>query len=183
GEGRQKTVNILSEARRIHFIGVGGSGIIAPDAQQKFLRIDKLSCACSDMRTAATLVASANADKGDVVIGFAFAGGARKGAEILQLANENNINTIRLTKYGHSIVAEQADINLYTSATQEPTFRSGATSSRMAQLQVIDILFMSVASLQYDKSVKHLDATRDALNFLTNDRKKYSRKKNRTPPF
>lgn len=182
-EELQKTVNILSEARRIHFIGVGASGIIAQDAQQKFLRIDKLSYAFSDMHTAATLVANANADKGDVVIGISFSGETPEVASILQLANENNINTISLTKYGHSIVAEQADINLYTSATQEPTFRSGATSSRMAQLQVIDILFMSVASLQYDKSVKHLDATRDALNFLTNDRKKYSRKKNRTPPF
>src|SRR5699024_9605754 len=82
-----------------------------------------------------------NADKGDVVIGISFSGETPEVASILQLANENNINTISLTKYGHSIVAEQADINLYTSATQEPTFRSGATSSRMAQLQVIDILF------------------------------------------
>src|SRR5699024_12280065 len=127
-----------------------------------------LSYSLFDMHTAASLVANANADKGDVIIGISFSGETPEVASILQLANENNINTISLTKYGHSIVAEQADINLYTSATQEPTLRSGATSSRMPQLQVIDSLFMSVASLQYDKSVKHTDATRVALNILTN---------------
>src|SRR5699024_11627367 len=122
----------------------------------KLLRVDKLSYAFSDMHTAATLVANANADRGDVVFGISFSGETPEEASILQLANENNINTISLTKYGHSIVAEQADINLYTSATQEPTFRSGATSSRMAQLQVIDILFMSVASLQYEIGRAHV---------------------------
>src|SRR5699024_11297010 len=64
-EQLQKTVNILSEARRIHFIGVGASGILAQDAQQKFLRIDKLSYALSDVHTAATLVASTNAGEGE----------------------------------------------------------------------------------------------------------------------
>lgn len=162
----QKSVDILSKARSIHFVGVGASGIITQDAQQKFLRIDKLAYAFSDMHIAATLIA--NADKDDVVIGISFSGATPEVANILRLANANNVNTISLTKYGHSIVTEQADINIYTSATPEPTFRSGATSSRMAQLQVIDILFMSVASLQYERSVKHLDATRDAVGFITN---------------
>lgn len=163
----QKTVDILSKARRIHFIGVGASGIIAQDAQQKFLRIDKLSYAFTDMHMATTLVA--NADKSDAVIGISFSGETPEVAKILSLAKENNIHTISLTKYGQSAVTEQADINLYTSGTPEPTFRSGATSSRMAQLQVVDILFMSVASQQYDESVKHLDATRAALDFLKKD--------------
>lgn len=163
----QKTVDILSKARRIHFIGVGASGIIAQDAQQKFLRIDKLSYAFTDMHMATTLVA--NADESDAVIGISFSGETPEVAKILSLAKENNIHTISLTKYGQSAVTEQADINLYTSGTPEPTFRSGATSSRMAQLQVVDILFMSVASQQYDESVKHLDATRAALDFLKKD--------------
>src|SRR5699024_11261462 len=116
--------------------------------------------------TAATLVANANADKGDVVIGISFSGETPEVASILQLANENNINTISLTKYGHSIVAEKADINLYNSAKQETTFRSGATSSRMTQLQVIDILFMIVASIKYDKLLKYLDVKLDVINYF-----------------
>src|SRR5699024_212830 len=53
-----KAVETLRKARRIHFIGVGASNIIAQDAQQKFLRIDKTAHAFTDMHLAATLVAN-----------------------------------------------------------------------------------------------------------------------------
>ncbi|MFD1414428.1 MurR/RpiR family transcriptional regulator [Oceanobacillus jeddahense] len=157
-------VRLLEKARRIHFIGVGASSIIAQDAEQKFLRINKTAYAFEDMHLATTLVA--NAEKDDVVVGISFSGETEEVANILQLARENGAATISLTKYGKWPVTEQADINLYTSATREPTFRSGAMSSRMSQLQVIDILFMCVASLEYEKSIKHLAVTRDAIESL-----------------
>ncbi|WP_246570166.1 MurR/RpiR family transcriptional regulator [Lentibacillus saliphilus] len=166
----EEAVSALRDARRIHFIGVGASSIIAQDAQQKFLRIDKTAYAFEDMHMAATYVANAKED--DAVVGISFSGATPEVARILQLAKENNAKTISLTKYGSSPVMEQADFKLYTSATREPTFRSGATSSRIAQLQVIDILFMCVASKQYEETVKHLDATRAAVDFLKHNGKK-----------
>lgn len=166
----QKAINVLGKARRIHFIGVGASSIIAQDAQQKFLRIGKNAYAFADMHMAATQVA--NADTDDVVVGISFSGETIEVAKLLQLAKMQNAKTISLTKYGNSIVSEQATIKLYTSVTKEPTFRSGATTSRIAQLQVIDVVFMGVASLQYGEAVKHLDATRDAVDFLIKNGKK-----------
>lgn len=163
-EELERAVYLLKEARRIHFIGVGASSIIAQDAEQKFLRINKTAYAFADMHMATTLVA--NAEKDDVVVGISFSGETEEVTNILQLACENGAGTISLTKYGKCPVTEHADINLYTSATTEPTFRSGAMSSRMSQLQVIDILFMCVASMNYEQSVKHLAATRDAIDSL-----------------
>lgn len=158
-------VNALQEAKDIHFIGVGASSIIAQDAQQKFLRIDKTAYAFSDMHMATTLVA--NAKKGDVVVAISFSGETVDVARVVELAKKKGVKTISLTKYGNSIISKHADIKLYTSATREPTFRSAATSSRIGQLQVIDILFMCVASLQYDKTIKHVNETRDAIEYLT----------------
>lgn len=160
----QKAVDCLIKSRRIHFIGVGASSIAAEDAQQKFQRIDKTAHAFKDMHMAATYVA--NASEKDVIVGISFSGETPEIAKILQLANENQAHTISLTKYGNWSVSNEADINLYTSATSEPTFRSGATSSRIAQLQVIDILFMCVGSMQYEKTITHLGATRDAVDLL-----------------
>ena len=165
-----KAVEALREAGRIHFIGVGASSIIAQDAQQKFLRINKSAYAFTDMHMAATQVA--NSTEQDVVVGISFSGETIEVAKVLELARKKGARTISLTKYGNYKVTDQADINLYTSATREPTFRSGATSSRIAQLQVIDIVFMCVASLQYDETLKHLDATRDAVEFLTNNKER-----------
>jgi DNA-binding MurR/RpiR family transcriptional regulator len=168
-EELEKAVGLLRSARKIHFIGVGASSIIAQDAQQKFLRINKTAYAFADVHLAATQVA--NAEYNDVVVGISFSGETKEVANIIHLAKERNINTISLTKYGSNQVADLADIKLYTSATREPSFRSGATSSRIAQLQVIDILFMAVASMQYDKTVMHLNATREAVEYLRSGEK------------
>jgi len=141
-EELQKAAEVLRKAQTIHFVGVGASSIIAKDAEQKFLRINKTAYAFEDMHLAATLVA--NAEANDVIVGISFSGETIEVARMLQFAKENNVRTISLTKYGSSKVTEHAEIKLYTSATKEPTFRSAATSSRMAQLHVIDILFMCV---------------------------------------
>jgi len=164
----EKAIEVVRNARKIHFIGVGASSIIAQDAQQKFLRINKTAYAFADIHMAATQVA--NAEAGDVVVGISFSGETKEVARVLQLAKEKQATTISLTKYGSSCVTNYADIKLYTSVTKETTFRSGATSSRIAQLQVIDILFMCVASLQYDDTLMHLNATREAVEFLSKNR-------------
>lgn len=161
----QQAVKVLKKARRIHFIGVGASSIIAQDAQQKFLRIDKAVHAFADMHLATTSVA--NAQKNDVVVGISFSGQTPEVAKIMEIANKHQAHTISITKYGQSIVSDQADIKLYSSATKEPTFRSGATLSRMAQLHVVDILFMCVASSQFSETVTRLETTRKAVENLT----------------
>jgi len=159
-----KAIHALENANSIHFFGVGASHIIAQDAQQKFLRINKHATAFNDIHMAATVVA--NFGKDDVVVGISFSGNTVEVAKILELANKVGATTISLTKYGSSIVSERAGIRLYTSATREPTFRSGATSSRIAQLHAIDIIFMCVASQQYEETVTHIDETREAIDFI-----------------
>ncbi|KAF0818616.1 RpiR family transcriptional regulator YbbH, clustered with N-acetylmuramic acid utilization [Bacillus sp. ZZV12-4809] len=159
-----KAVDAIQNAKTIHFFGVGASNIIAQDAQQKFLRINHMSNAFSDLHLAATVIA--NASEEDVVVGISFSGQTIEVAKLIELANQKGATTISLTKYGSSMVSDRADIRLYTSTTKEATFRSGATSSRMAQLHVIDILFMRAASQQYEETVKHLDKTREAVDFI-----------------
>src|SRR5690625_286807 len=161
----EKAINLLSNAKSIHFVGVGASAIIAEDAQQKFLRINKAAYAFTDMHMAVTLIA--NASEEDVVVGISYSGETSEIVRVLELAKQKNIKTISLTKYGSSPLGKVADVRLYSSATREPTFRSGATSSRIGQLQIIDILFLCVASTTYDDTIKRIDATREAIRFFS----------------
>ncbi|WP_164218232.1 MurR/RpiR family transcriptional regulator [Virgibacillus sp. YIM 98842] len=157
-------VSALSKAKSILFIGVGASFIAANDAEQKFLRINKNAYAFSDVHMAATSIA--NKGEEDVVVGISFSGNTREIAKLLELAKQKNCTTISITKYGNSLVSKWTDILLHTSAAKEATFRSGATSSRIAQLHIIDILLMCMASMGYEETIKHLDETRKAVNFL-----------------
>lgn len=161
-------VDAIVQAKNVHFFGVGASGIPAIDAQQKFLRIHKASTASTDLHMGATIMA--NVGEEDVVVGISFSGETFEVQKIVELANLNGAKTISLTKYGQTPIAQIADIQLFTSPTKEANLRSGATSSRLAQLHVMDILFMSVASMQFDTAINYLDASREAIETIQSGR-------------
>lgn len=60
-------------------------------------------------------------------------------------------------------MSEMADIPLYVSSVESELVRSAATASRMAQLNIIDILFTGVASRSYDSTLYYLNKTREVL--------------------
>lgn len=161
----ERAVQALLKAKQVHLFGIGASSIIATDAQQKLLRINKVATAFTDAHLVATLIANAGQD--DIVFVISFSGETPEVVDVLSLAKERGITTISLTKYGHSTVASLSDIRLHTSYTREAPFRSAATSSRLAQLHMIDILFLCMASAQYEETVDYIDQTRKAIHRLT----------------
>ncbi|MBT2759050.1 MurR/RpiR family transcriptional regulator [Mesobacillus foraminis] len=163
-EELEKAVKALKQASNIHLYGIGASHIIALDAQQKLIRINKGATAFSDSHLVATLIA--NAKKEDVFFGISFSGETPEVVKVMTLAKEQGMKTISLTKYGNTALSALSDIKLYTAYSAEAPFRSGATSSRLAQLYVIDILFLSMATAQYAETIESIDKTRDAIQFL-----------------
>ncbi|TYR81257.1 MurR/RpiR family transcriptional regulator [Priestia megaterium] len=167
-EELERAVKVLLKAKNVHFFGVGASHIIAMDAQQKFLRINKGSTAFTDVHMVAMLIANAAPD--DVVVGISFSGETSEVVKVLSLAKARGLQTISLTRYGQSSVSSLADTRLYTSYSAEAPFRSAATSSRLAQLYVIDILFLSMVTKQYEETINYIDHTREAIQFLKNSK-------------
>jgi DNA-binding MurR/RpiR family transcriptional regulator len=155
----------MLNAKTVHFCGVGASNIVAADAQQKLLRVNKGAMAFTDMHLVATLIA--NADENDIVFAISFSGETPEVVNILKLAKERGVKTIGLTHYGQTTVSSLCDVTLYTSYSNEAPFRSAATSSRLAQLYMIDILFLGMASEQYEETVQYIDNTRSAIKSMT----------------
>ena len=155
-----RAVKALRATDRIIFFGIGASGIVCDDAEQKFSRINKMCHAYTDghsMLTAATLLS-----KGNVAIFVSNSGDTIEILEALEIARKNNACTIAITKYNKSELADKADILLGIS-TPEVTMRSGAMGSRIAMLTVIDILFAGVASAEYQNVKKYLSKTHNIL--------------------
>lgn len=152
----KRAIDAIHKAKRIDFYGVGASGIIAQDGQQKFMRINKFSMAYMDGHLQVT--AAANLAKGDVAVIISYSGETKDIIETMDVARGTGATVIAITKYGKSRLSEGADIKLFLSAT-ETSMRSGAMSSRIAQLNMIDILFSGVASLEYKDIKKYLDKT------------------------
>lgn len=155
----EEAVEVLSNARRIDFSGLGASGIVAYDAMTKFMRINVPCNYYSDSHL--QLTSAANLTRDDVAVGISYSGNTREVVDVLKIAKEKGAHTISITKVGNSPLVETADINLYVSS-QEAIFRAGAMASRIAQLNLIDILFVSVAIKKYDEVIGYLENTSGA---------------------
>lgn len=157
-------VDLLLKADNIHFFGVGASSIIAQDAIQKFIRINKNATAWTDLHILGTVIG--NVTNTDVVVGISNSGETEEVVRVVELAKQKGATTLGLTSFGQSSLSKAADITLFTTTSNEAPFRSGATSSRLAQLYVIDVLFMCLATQQYDESIAYIDQSRDAVKQL-----------------
>ena len=156
----QTVINIVAGAGRVDVYGVGASAFVAADLQQKLHRIGRISFAWSD--THIMLTSAAVLSPGDVAVGISHTGATTDTVEALRVAREHGAITVALTNFPRSPITEVAD-HVLTTAARETTFRSGATASRIAQLTVIDCLFIGVAQQHMDAAVNALDATRDAV--------------------
>ncbi|MCI9501955.1 MAG: MurR/RpiR family transcriptional regulator [Hungatella sp.] len=156
-----EAVSLLCQASRIDWYGLGASGLVCQDAMQKFMRIRKQCRAFVDghgIQTAAALL-----EPEDAAVLVSNSGETKEILSALELIRQYGAKTVAITRYSKSSLALGADIVLHIS-TPEITFRSGATGSRIAMLNIVDILFSSVASVQYEKVRNYLDRTRDALD-------------------
>ncbi|NKQ59101.1 MurR/RpiR family transcriptional regulator [Amycolatopsis sp. K13G38] len=156
----ERVIELLSEAGRIDVYGVGASAFVAADLQQKLHRIGRICFAWSD--THIMLTSAAVLGRGDVAIGVSHTGATTDTVEALRVAREHGATTVSLTNFPRSPITEVSDYVL-TTAARETTFRSGATASRIAQLTVIDCLFIGVAQRHMDTASQALDATREAV--------------------
>lgn len=156
GDEVRKAVNLIHKTKRVDFYGVGASGIIALDAQQKFMRINKYASAYTDPHLQAT--AAANLSTDDVAVIISYSGETKDVIETMEIAKRSGATVISITKYGKNTLSQAADIRLFLS-TPETSMRSGAMGSRIAQLNLIDIIFSGVASLEYPHIKKYLDRT------------------------
>ena len=83
--------------------------------------------------------------------------------EALRVAREHGATTVALTNFPRSPITEVAD-HVLTTAARETTFRSGAMASRIAQLTVIDCLFIGVAQRHVESAKTALEATYEAVS-------------------
>jgi DNA-binding MurR/RpiR family transcriptional regulator len=156
----KRAVDALQRAKRIFFFGLGASNLIALDAQLKFMRINKTCLTFTDPDL--QLISSVMLTKDDVAVCISYSGETSAIIECIKRAEELGATTVSITKYGNNSVSSHADIPLYITST-ENEIRSGATSSRITQLNVIDILYLGVASMEFEQSVVHLEKSRSII--------------------
>ncbi|MBB4574165.1 MurR/RpiR family transcriptional regulator [Rhizobium sp. MC63] len=162
-----RAADLLAKPGQRDFYGVGGSAQIARDVAHKFLRIG-VRCSVQDdshmMLMSASLL---GAD--DVAIGFSHSGNTTAVIEAIQLARKSGARTIAITNYGGSALAQIADIVLCSTAQGSPLMGENA-AARIAQLNILDALFMAVAKRNYQAAERNLERTMSAVTSKRKDK-------------
>ena len=153
-------MDAIAAARRIDVVGIGASGLVALDLQQKLHRIGLMAFGWTDAHAALTAVALTGPS--DVLVAISHSGTTTDVLEPVALAVGRGATTVGLTNFGGSPLAAAAGVVLTTAARELP-LRSAATASRIAQLAVVDCLFVGVAQRSYDAAGALLRGTYDAV--------------------
>jgi DNA-binding MurR/RpiR family transcriptional regulator len=156
----EKVVDAINSASRIDIYGAAASGFVASDFQQKLHRIGRTAFYWPDVHAA--LTSAALLGKGDVAVGISHTGTTSDVVEVLEQARARGATTVALTNFPRSPITEVADFVL-TTAARETTYRSGATASRLAQLTVVDCLFVGVAARNRNRARRALEVTAEAV--------------------
>ncbi len=158
-----KSIELLDKAKKIVILGVGASSLVAKDFFYKLSKVGKI--VFHDFDPHVQLTHTTTLCDEDLVIAISHSGESREIILGVEKAREHKAKTISITKVGNNSVSDRCDINLHSIATED-IFRSSAISSRIAQLFIIDILFIGLIQKEYDGSSKSIFESRDLIKRL-----------------
>lgn len=131
-----RAVDLLTQANKISFFGLGASAVVAHDAQNKFFPFNLPVIYFDDILM--QRMSAINSRQGDVVIVISHTGRTKSLVEVASLARENDATVIGITLDGTPL-AKECDIVL-SIKVDEDTELYMPMASRIAQLTLIDIL-------------------------------------------
>jgi len=160
----ESVVDIIKNAHHVLISGIGASGVVATDLQQKLARLGILAVhtADSDMQ----VVQSCSLDKDDAIIAISYSGETGDVLKVAKEAKKNGTPVIAITRIGGNSLSKLADFNLFV-PNSESLFRQGATSSRINQLLVVDILYAMILTRTHDQTANLIKRTWEAVSHVS----------------
>ena len=154
----EAVVSLMGSSSCIALFGVGASLLVAKDLQLKLLRIGLPCLCCDDLHS--QRVYAQNTTSSDLAIVISFSGTTPEIVGCARSARDNGSKVVAITCGSFdSPLARISDYVLGDAAT-ELLVRSGAMSSRIAQLNVVDVLFASYVASNYERCMRLLTSNR-----------------------
>jgi DNA-binding MurR/RpiR family transcriptional regulator len=138
-----RVAKAIRDAERVFLLGVGGSALVAREGVRRFLSLGLTAIALEDpyFQIFATSIVS----RKDVVIGISHTGQTASVVEGIEQAARRRARTVALTNYPRSPLAAASQFRLIT-AYREHRVNAAVSSSRIAQMCVIDSLYFVLGS-------------------------------------
>jgi len=153
----QEATRMVTQAKRIFLFGLGGSQIIAQDAFHKFVRIGLDCSVTADYHLQLMLASQTDASCIGIIISHT--GSTMDTIAIAEELKERDCPFIVITTSVTSSLARMATLSIGVAGSKTSTI-SEAFSSRIAQMVVIDILYVTLLESLGNPAVEHLESMR-----------------------
>lgn len=141
-ESLERATQCFCSARQRDFYGAGGAAQVARDAACKFLRIGIRTSVFDDgcmMSMSASLL-----QEEDVVVAFSYSGQNQAVLDAVRQARRNGAKVIAITNRSTSMLTKESDFALCVTA-DDSLLGGEHGAARVAQLSIVDALFLAVA--------------------------------------
>jgi RpiR family carbohydrate utilization transcriptional regulator len=162
-----RSVDLLTQANKISFFGLGASAVVAHDAQNKFFRFNVPVVYFDDILM--QRMSAINSRQGDVVVLISHTGRTKALVDIASLARENDATVIGITTAGTPL-AKECNIVLSVDVAEDTDLYM-PMASRIAQLTLIDILATGFTLRRGTKFRDNLKKVKDSLRSSRFERK------------
>lgn len=149
----------IRSANATMLFGIGASGIVAADFQQKLLRIGLTTSFTYDSH--AQITTSCSLKPTDTALIVSYSGETELMIEIAKQVKQRKASLITLTMEGANSLRQYADIALLVPAS-ERIYRRGAETSRLSQLTVLDILYRIIVSYDVEAAIEAIERSMEA---------------------
>ncbi|AUI80059.1 MULTISPECIES: MurR/RpiR family transcriptional regulator [Lactiplantibacillus] len=154
---------LIAEKSSIYLYGLGASDVVATDFEQKYIRVGKAVIHSQDTHLLAVGMTTQAAQS--VLFLVSNSGEKSESIQLAKLAKAVKVPVIALTRNATSTLGSLADVVLINDDSEEnQTARAAATTSVVAQLYVVDLLYYTFIANDYDQHIKQLVSSRSAIN-------------------
>lgn len=149
----REAVNLIKQSRKIFLLGAGYSGIVAKDFHFKLWELGFHSMFESDYHI--QLASISTLDENDLVFVISQGGKTVDVYNLVKEAKKKKVKIISLTQMSSNPIRDLADVKIST-VIERNNFRSTALSSRIAQLTIIDILYVTLITENKQLAEKYI---------------------------
>ncbi len=154
-----RAVDLLTQAKKISFFGLGASAAVAHDAMNKFFRFNIPVVYFDDI--VMQRMSCMNCTEGDVVVLISHTGRTKNLVELAHLARENDATVIAITSQ-NTPLANEATLALLLDVPEDTDVYMPMVS-RIAQLTLIDVLATGFTLRRGAKFRDNLKRVKEAL--------------------
>lgn len=154
-------VDALAASQKVQFCGVGDAATVAREAYLRWLRAGHTAYVAYDIDE--QLVTAGQLRKGDVFIAISHSGRSKNVITAAKEAAKHGATVIAITNYPVSPLVKQSDIILQTAVFASIYTGFEITAKRMAELLVIESLFISFLIARENNDLSTLLASHDSI--------------------